>query len=365
MPGKTFPVDAQGTYLTTSEDSPHKPTTIPFQTLALSAGDYIALQEQGAFIPGQGLAPSNNLCACFFAGRRAILPADINQQKDVVTLPAYYGGVPTDIPEDFSVPVDSKVMVRVPTSSTEIAFTANDAYFADNQSADFRVLVSAPNRSHPSFDKSDVDVSARTTPDLLCFSEQDEIDFLDALDLMSPGPFPVATEILKSPFAHNGDLACDPQWRGWYKLRGFSPKNSGYNPKGLGGYRAHGGWDIFAPCGTQLVAAVGPAMFSWMSGIQGLGNIAVLRFLHGGATLTLIYAHTSAPVGAARIVAAGEVIALSGCSGNAQQEDCGKELPSGGFTDHVHVGLYPRTAIKPVFTIDPATLLTWNIVTPS
>ncbi|USU18835.1 M23 family metallopeptidase [Paraburkholderia fungorum] len=364
MSGKIFPVDAQGTYLTTNQDSPHQPTTIPLQTLGLSPGDYIALQEQGAFIPGQGLAPSNNLCSCFFAGRRAMLPADLNQQKDVVTLPSYYGNVPTDIPEDFSVPVNGKVMVRAPTSATEIAFTPNDSFFADNQSGDFRVLVSAPNKPHPSFEKFNAIGSASTTTDWLCYREQDEIELFDTLDSLAPSPFPVATTFLGSPFAHNGDTACDPQWRGWYKSRGWSPKNSGYNPKGLGGYRKHGGWDIFAPCGTQLVAAVGPAIFSWLPGISGLGNVAVLRFSYEGKTYTLVYAHASASVGAPRKVQAGEVIALSGCSGNAAQEDCGKELPSGGFTDHVHVGLYPRTAIKPAFAIDPSTLLTWNVVTP-
>lgn len=364
MAGKVYPVDAQGTYLTTSQDSARPPTTIPLQTLALSPGDYIALQEQGAFIPGQGLAPSNNLCACFFAGRRAILPADLNQQKDVVTLPSYYGNVPTDIPEDFSVPVDGKVMVRVPTSATETAFTPNDAFFADNQSGNFGVLVSAPNKPHPSFDKSQAAHPVSIAAESQCFSEQDEIRFLEMLDSLSPDVLPNAAQFLHSPFAHNGDIACDPQWRGWYKSRGWSPKNSGYNPKGLGGYRVHGGWDIFAPCGTQLVAAVGPAMFYWLSGIGGLGNVAVLRFSHEGATYTLIYAHASSPVGAPRQVTAGEVIALSGCSGNAEKEDCGKELPSGGFTDHVHVGLYPRTTIKPAFTADPATLLAWKVVTP-
>lgn len=364
MPGKFHPINPKGTYLRTNEDPRATiATSLSLRTLRVTAGDYIALQGSGSFIYKTGEPPITNLNGCFFNGNQPIASGASGQEQAVRSPPTALGNLKTDIPQDFTIPFTEKVIVRVPSGATEIKFTPNDGWFSDNVSNQYGVLVSLPNKPRPTLDllaDTSVDVSLPNNDyDLTPADEEHLAAAAQALPKLTD--YPTATTFARSPFSMGEN---PPQWRGWYKNSGWKPGNSHYNPAENGGFRKHGGWDIFAPSGSQLVAAVGPSRFDWISGVSGFGNVAVMRFVRARQIYSLIYAHAASMVGVARQVVAGEPIARAGCTGNADKENCGIELSTGGFTDHVHVGLYKGIKIEPPSEIDPATLLTWAMITP-
>jgi murein DD-endopeptidase MepM/ murein hydrolase activator NlpD len=78
------------------------------------------------------------------------------------------------------------------------------------------------------------------------------------------------------------------------------------------GGRVHQGTDVFAPAGTQNLAIIGGSV-SYASEDLG-GQVA---YLNGSDGNVYYYAHLSQFVGGARSVAQGEVIGLTGNTGNA------------------------------------------------
>ena len=92
------------------------------------------------------------------------------------------------------------------------------------------------------------------------------------------------------------------------------------------GGRSHAGTDIMNPSGTPNVAVVSGSFETHHS---GAGGLAV--YLHGDDGHTYYYAHLSRIVGPDRRVAQGEVVALTGSTGNARAPHTHFEFhPNGG-----------------------------------
>lgn len=359
MVGKFLSVDAAGTYLQTSNDPMAKPASvIDLATYHIKAGDFIGLEGQGKFIyDGSGGHTSQSLVGCFFAGATKVKPANFGQENNVVTLPSAVGGSSTDVPEDFNITFNPKIIVRVPLNATSLRLGPNDSYFGDNRGVGFGVLLTIPNKALA------VPGSSQLHRDV---SDSENEASHEAVELkLVPADYPNANKFLNSPFDDGTSSALPPQWRGWY-----GPPNGHWNPaaSGFGFVRSggkvwHAGWDIFAPRGSKLLSCVGPSKLDFLPGVSGYGNVAALRFKFKKETYTLIYAHCDKFVGSPRNVVAGEEIASVGCSGNSANESCGIDLTSGGRTDHVHVGLYKGIVIKDSkFEVDPAKLLSWQMV---
>lgn len=90
------------------------------------------------------------------------------------------------------------------------------------------------------------------------------------------------------------------------------------------GGRSHAGTDIMNPHGTANVAVVSGSFETHHSGAGGL-----TIYLHGDDGHTYYYAHLSQIVGPDRRVAQGEVVALTGSTGNAS-------------TPHTHFEFHPN-----------------------
>lgn len=103
------------------------------------------------------------------------------------------------------------------------------------------------------------------------------------------------------------------------------------------GGRRHKGTDLMSPHGTENVAVVSGQMERHHSGAGGLSV-----YLHGDDGNTYFYAHLSEVVGPDRRVAQGEVIGLTGNTGNAR----------GGAT-HTHFEIHPGggQAVNPYPTV--------------
>jgi murein DD-endopeptidase MepM/ murein hydrolase activator NlpD len=93
-----------------------------------------------------------------------------------------------------------------------------------------------------------------------------------------------------------------------------------------GGPRGHPGNDLFVPIGTQAVA-VKAGTVRYVANEGAGGNTAYLDANDGNA---YFYAHLSQFVGGARSVSQGEVLALSGMTGNATAPHVHFEIRIGG-----------------------------------
>ena len=94
----------------------------------------------------------------------------------------------------------------------------------------------------------------------------------------------------------------------------------------FGGVRQHGGNDLFVPIGTQAFA-VKAGTVRYVPNEGAGGNTAYLDAVDGNA---YFYAHLSQFVGGARSVSQGEVIALTGMTGNASGPHLHFEIRLGG-----------------------------------
>ncbi|MER8755984.1 hypothetical protein NKH69_09990 [Mesorhizobium sp. M0976] len=302
----------------------------------------------------------STMVGCFFAADDSpVYCARSGQEQNVKTSKSYEDGVPTDIPQDFSIPSDKKVVVRVPLAATKLLIGPDDSFFGDNTNDGYGVLITFPNRH-------------LATPDTLIEEgDPDKADVQegepDAPNILDANPvcYPTATTFLASPFDDGAVAPLAPQLRGWYYKKRSVPIDGSWLPgwSGWGHVRKngqyHAGWDVFSPRGSKLFACVGPAKLTFSPDVPGYGKTANLSFLHGKVLHTVTYSHCGNFVGNARTVAAGELIAISGCSGNAKDEHCGEDFAGGGRTDHVHVGVYLANAAKKGKDIDPARVLHW------
>lgn len=143
-------VDPQGTYLFV--DSSAQPPDLPdaarsptrFSLLALyqdpevmlQAGDLIGFELIGAFQNADpmygGYDGIQTLLGLFNSPLGYLFPGPMGSASGVVSSPTYFRNIPTDIPEDFNILPGTIVYAQVPKYATEILFSPNDSFFADN-----------------------------------------------------------------------------------------------------------------------------------------------------------------------------------------------------------------------------------------
>lgn len=336
-------------------------TTISLSSLGLKEGDYIGLQAQGKWFAWKGdPTPFANLGAVFMAGSKLLAPGNFGQEQPF----AFWdkpGNQPMGVTNlDFTVPEDQEVIVRIPPKATRIAFSVPDWRVGDNcpppvtgdqgyncASTAFGVMVYKPNSPG----------AALMAP--LQAAEEDDAQEQLRLGAIDVTNVPEAKHFSAGPFAAAASAATDAQWRGAYHT--WAPQQSKYGADRGNGKR-HWGWDLFAPAGTRLLAPAWPSQMTVPPHSPTFGNSVVFSFKYKGKVHHIAYSHIQQIVGVERYVQGAEVVALAGCTGNAQGAGCGKAYPNGTRNDHVHVGLFQRTA-QPidVNACDPASLLKWKI----
>lgn len=140
-------LNSAATYLRTNSDP--APGAVPYALapLGIAAGDRISLRRLGEWDNGPGGDTFTTLIAVFSAGD-ALLPSDqphrvpgaLAAGVPVNTGPSHFGGVPTNIPEDFVIswPTNpsGEICVIVPKGATHIFFSVGDSLFYDNVDPD-------------------------------------------------------------------------------------------------------------------------------------------------------------------------------------------------------------------------------------
>lgn len=148
------PLDPRATYLHTNNDSPTPPGALALSLAdyGFAAGDRIQLQSVGNFDNGpdgetfyRGIAvfsSSNTLLANSQAHR--VPGAIASDGANFISSPTWFGGQPTDIPEDFQF-VRDPVTVTVPAGAAYLFVAAYDRLYYDNTDPnhDFGVLIGA------------------------------------------------------------------------------------------------------------------------------------------------------------------------------------------------------------------------------
>lgn len=150
-------INPAGTYLfvdTTASipDVKVAPTTVAIDSLNLSTKrpvdqQYIGLQNLGAFQAGLEFADNADSMNGVFSSEAGLLsPGEGGNFNPVSTLPSDVRGLPTDIPQDFTIPHRSSqqlAVVRIPVGATSIQFSPNDSFFRDNSdpNGDYRVKI--------------------------------------------------------------------------------------------------------------------------------------------------------------------------------------------------------------------------------
>lgn len=369
---QSWAIEPRGVYTRRSlqDTAATDPTALDIaKDLTLVAGDYVGLQAFGKWYWGADTSPtgptSQQLGAVFVDAKGIMLaPAKSGQGEAFHTPPTYFENENTDIPEDFRVPADKDVIVRVPSGATRLLFGVGDSAYGDNSTAgDFGVMVFEPNR------KSGERTLAPEgqTDDI----ESEIFNGVDIAALLATDP-PEATAFSSSPFAALAGVDSSAQWRGNYGGSGWAPVRSTY--AGKRDSSRHWGWDIFAPPGSALVAPVWPSLMAVpplkppTAKTGTFGQTAVFAFKFKGKRYLIAYAHLDAVEGSARPIAGPEVVGYAGCSGLKPTDlvGCQSRFESGRArgmrNSHVHVGLYTATPIaNDKLACDPSTVLDWKI----
>lgn len=105
----------------------------------LRPGDLILLQATGDFQfgPAQFATDTAKGIAGVFVGSSGFLyPGSLSDNLPTITSPTYGDGIPTDIPQDFSIPYGYYGKFQVPNGATKILFTAADSNFGNNYDPD-------------------------------------------------------------------------------------------------------------------------------------------------------------------------------------------------------------------------------------
>lgn len=129
-----------------------------------------------------------------------------------------------------------------------------------------------------------------------------------------------------------------------------SPVGGSFGPVRSFGQKNHQGWDLLAPVGTPIFA-IGSGMIEGVKNWGDYGLQILLRFNRPiySAPLYAFYAHLSlAGVGKMKMVSEGEMLGLTGISGNA-----------GGTSPHLHfeIRTIPWPGLGLVGRIDPGDIL--------
>lgn len=139
----TIGINPSLTFLRTSRDPAGPSIPIELASLGLSAGDIIRLEQLGDFAP-HGTGPADDtatsMIGVFSASATLLGSSTLNRVQDaldagvdVVTVPTSFGGVTTDIPEDFLI---TDIIIQIPLMATHLFVAPHDSFYGDNTDPD-------------------------------------------------------------------------------------------------------------------------------------------------------------------------------------------------------------------------------------
>ena len=138
----TFAINPRAAYYRTNSDSPAPPLMISLATVGALPGQWLLLQTAGGFSFGTTPDGQRSLAAVFSANNTVLssssphrVPGAIAAGPSFASGNTYFGGLPTDIPEDFYVSRElyaDYVRVEVPAGAAWLIVGVSDSYFADN-----------------------------------------------------------------------------------------------------------------------------------------------------------------------------------------------------------------------------------------
>ena len=132
-----FKVNPRGTWLRVdqNDDEQFRPTSVPLSQLGVTAGEFIALRQRGAYRPADNLDDdATNMIAVFRKGSQRLAPGSDYPPEPVVT-PATCteNGHATDVPQDFDLFSHTGwVVAQIPAHADNVAFGPSDCFFSDN-----------------------------------------------------------------------------------------------------------------------------------------------------------------------------------------------------------------------------------------
>ena len=143
---EVFSIDPSGTYLRTNQDCAKDATPFLLTELSLVPGDFIRLQQFGDFKAGTSHSDTSKGMIAVFSGSNVLLSSNLLNRVqdamdagiDVNTGMTFFGGLNTDIPEDFLV---NDTYVQIPQGATHLFVAAGDSYYCDNSDPDQNFAV--------------------------------------------------------------------------------------------------------------------------------------------------------------------------------------------------------------------------------
>lgn len=139
----TVAVNSRATYLRINADS--APPAVPINLLALgfAPGDTIRLTQLGDFDCGGPCSDTGTGMIAVFSSSSTLAPSSqlvrvpgaIDAGADVVTATTFFGGLATDIPQDFAV-LATGVTVTIPAGASFLFVAAHDSFYQDNSDPD-------------------------------------------------------------------------------------------------------------------------------------------------------------------------------------------------------------------------------------
>lgn len=140
-------VNTRGTFLRTGSDAPSAPTLVNLADNALRPGDGLRLRYH---VPAPGfsfvscggpyatdeqvqvLGVFSASATLLDSSRESRVPDAIDAGPDYVTSPTYFGGLRTDIPQDFRLSPPTGLVVTIPQGATHLFLGIGDTYYSDN-----------------------------------------------------------------------------------------------------------------------------------------------------------------------------------------------------------------------------------------
>jgi hypothetical protein len=142
-------VDPRGSYLRANQDSPRRPLILSLSDYGIAPDDHLRLWVAGDWKRGtdyqddtrRGLAVFSTSDELLATSERHRIPGAIDAGCDWITSKTHFGGLDTDIPEDFAIcGADASewngAALRVPDGAGYLFIAVNDSYYADNTDPD-------------------------------------------------------------------------------------------------------------------------------------------------------------------------------------------------------------------------------------
>lgn len=141
---EVFTPDSKATYLRTNGDSPPAPAPLMLDLAAYGwvPGTVLQLRTAGDFDQGPGGDAVEYAIGIFSSSPTLLahnlqvrVPDAIAAGEPFVTAPTYFGGLPTDVPQDFRFDAEGAAVV-VPAGARWLMVAAYDTYYTDNSDPD-------------------------------------------------------------------------------------------------------------------------------------------------------------------------------------------------------------------------------------